>query len=122
MQVGNLVNGLEVVHVVRVTSLNLMAFTRDVNKYIQDGYHIDVASTREVGLQKRVDMYKLESNVGEGKIENIEPESKEKDVDIVLGEQQVVVESSTEEKESQVSSESPTPTTKKTTSTRKKTT
>ena len=63
MKVGNLVNGLAVIDVKRVTSLNLTAFTRDIVKYLDEGYHIDVSSTREVGLQKRVDMFKVESNL-----------------------------------------------------------
>lgn len=63
MKVGNLVNGLAVVDVKRITSLNLTAFTRDIVKYLDEGYRIDVSSTREVGLQKRVDMFKVESNL-----------------------------------------------------------
>ena len=63
MKVGNLVNGLAVVDVKRITSLNLTAFTRDIVKYLNEGYQIDVSSTREVGLQKRVDMFKVESNL-----------------------------------------------------------
>ena len=63
MKVGNLVNCLAVVDVKRITSLNLTAFTRDIVKYLNEGYQIDVSSTREVGLQKRVDMFKVESNL-----------------------------------------------------------
>ena len=63
MKVGNLLNGLAVVDVKRITSLNLTAFTRDIVKYLDEGYRIDVSSTREVGLQKRVDMFKVESNL-----------------------------------------------------------
>ena len=63
MKVGNLVDGLAVVDVKRITSLNLTAFTRDIVKYLDEGYLIDVSSTREVGLQKRVDMFKVESNL-----------------------------------------------------------
>lgn len=63
MKVGNLVNGLAVVDVKRITSLNLTAFTRDIVKYLDEGYRIDISSTREVGLQKRVDMFKVESNL-----------------------------------------------------------
>ena len=63
MKVGNLVNDLAVVDVKRITSLNLTAFTRDIVKYLDEGYRIDVSSTREVGLQKRVDMFKVESNL-----------------------------------------------------------
>jgi len=62
MKVGNLVNCLAVVDVKRITSLNLTAFTRDIVKYLDEGYRIDVSSTREVGLQKRVDMFKVEDN------------------------------------------------------------
>ena len=63
MKVGNLVNGLAVIDVKRITSLNLTAFTRDIVKYLDEGYRIDISSTREVGLQKRVDMFKVESNL-----------------------------------------------------------
>lgn len=63
MKKGDLLNGLAVVDVKRITSLNLTAFTRDIVKYLDEGYCIDVSSTREVGLQKRVDMFKVESNL-----------------------------------------------------------
>lgn len=63
MKKGDLLNGLAVIDVKRITSLNLTAFTRDIVKYLDEGYRIDVSSTREVGLQKRVDMFKVESNL-----------------------------------------------------------
>ena len=63
MKKGDLLNGLAVVDVKRITSLNLTAFTRDIVKYLDEGYRIDISSTREVGLQKRVDMFKVESNL-----------------------------------------------------------
>ena len=84
MKKGYLLNGLEVIDVKRITSLNLTAFTRDIVKYLDEGYLIDVSSTREVGLQKRVDMFKVEDNkkdvevkVTVGKTELV----KEKDAD-----------------------------------------
>ena len=84
MKVGNLVNGLAVVDVKRITSLNLTAFTRDIVKYIDEGYRIDVSSTREVGLQKRVDCYKLEDN------------KKDVEVKVTVGKTEMVEEKSTD--------------------------
>lgn len=65
MKVGNLVNGLEVIDVKRVNKMNLMQFTKAVSEYIDQGYKIDVNSSRQIGLVLQVDCYKLESNVGE---------------------------------------------------------
>lgn len=84
MKVGNNVGGLIVIDVKRVTSLNLTAFTRDIAKYLNEGYQIDVSSTREVGLQKRVDMFKLESNVS-GNVGSVEVPNEEESVLTVNG-------------------------------------
>ena len=84
MKVGNLVNGLTVVDVKRITSLNLTAFTRDIVKYLDEGYRIDVSSTREVGLQKRVDMFKVEDN------------KKDVEVKVTVGKTELVEEKSTD--------------------------
>ena len=84
MKVGNLVNGLAVVDVKRITSLNLTAFTRDIVKYLDEGYRIDVSSTREVGLQKRVDMFKVEDN------------KKDVEVKVTVGKTELVEEKSTD--------------------------
>ena len=66
MKVGNTVNGLTVVDVKRVNKMNLIQFTKAVSEYIEQGYKIDVHSSRQIGLVLMVDMYKLESNIGEG--------------------------------------------------------
>ena len=66
MKVGNIVNGLAVVDVKRVNKMNLIQFTKAVSEYIELGYKLDVNSSRQVGLVLQMDMYKLESNVGEG--------------------------------------------------------
>ena len=66
MKVGNIVNGLAVVDVKRVSKMNLIQFTKAVSDYIELGYKLDVNSSRQVGLVLQMDMYKLESNVGEG--------------------------------------------------------
>ena len=66
MKVGNIVNGLAVVDVKRVNKMNLIQFTKAVSEYIEQGYKIDVHSSRQIGLVLMVDCYKLESNVGEG--------------------------------------------------------
>lgn len=84
MKVGNLLNGLAVVDVKRITSLNLTAFTRDIVKYLDEGYRIDVSSTREVGLQKRVDMFKVEDN------------KKDVEVKVTVGKTELVEEKSTD--------------------------
>lgn len=64
MKVGNLVNGLAVVDVKRVNKMNLIQFTKAVSEYIEQGYKLDVHSSRQIGLVLQVDLYKLESNVG----------------------------------------------------------
>ena len=73
MKVGHIIDGLEVVDVKRVNKMNLIQFTKAVSEYIEQGYKIDVHSSRQVGLVLSVDCYKLESNlsgnvgaVGEG--------------------------------------------------------
>ena len=63
MKVGNIIDGLAVVDVKRVNKMNLIQFTKAVSEYIEDGYKIDVHSSRQVGLVLSVDMYKLESNL-----------------------------------------------------------
>ena len=66
MKVGNIVDGLAVVDVKRVNKMNLIQFTKAVSEYIELGYKLDVHSSRQVGLVLQCDLYKLESNVGEG--------------------------------------------------------
>ena len=78
MKVGNLVNGLAVVDVKRVNKMNIILFTKAVSEYIDQGYKIDVNSSRAVGLVLMVDMYKLESNVSVGSVgDNSKDESVE---------------------------------------------
>jgi hypothetical protein len=64
MKVGNIVNGLAVTDVKRINKMNLIQFTKAVSEYIEQGYKLDVHSSRQVGLVLMVDLYKLESNVG----------------------------------------------------------
>ena len=68
MKVGNIVNSLEVVDVKRVNKMNIIQFTKAVAEFIDQGYKIDVNSSRAVGLVLMVDMYKLESNVSVGSV------------------------------------------------------
>ena len=78
MKVGNLVNGLAVVDVKRVNKMNIIQFTKAVSEYIDQGYKIDVNSSRAVGLVLMVDMYKLESKVSVGSVgDNSKDESVE---------------------------------------------
>ena len=78
MKVGNIVNSLEVVDVKRVNKMNIIQFTKAVSEYIDQGYKIDVNSSRAVGLVLMVDMYKLESNVSVGSVgDNSKDESVE---------------------------------------------
>ena len=78
MKVGNLVNGLAVIDVKRVNKMNIIQFTKAVSEYIDQGYKIDVNSSRAVGLVLMVDMYKLESNVSVGSVgDNSKDESVE---------------------------------------------
>ena len=78
MKVGNLVNGLAVTDVKRVNKMNIIQFTKAVSEYIDQGYKIDVNSSRAVGLVLMVDMYKLESNVSVGSVgDNSKDESVE---------------------------------------------
>ena len=62
MKVGNIIDGLAVVDVKRVNKMNLIQFTKAVSEYIEQGYKIDVHSSRQVGLVLQCDMYKLENN------------------------------------------------------------
>ena len=64
MKVGNIVDGLAVIDVKRINKMNLIQFTKAVSEYIEQGYKIDVHSSRQVGLVLQCDVYKLESNVG----------------------------------------------------------
>ena len=66
MKVGNIIDGLAVVDVKRVNKMNLIQFTKAVSEYIEQGYKLDVNSSRQVGLVLQMDVFKLESNVGEG--------------------------------------------------------
>lgn len=73
MKVGNIVDGLAVIDVKRINKMNLIQFTKAVSEYIEQGYKIDVHSSRQIGLVLQCDLYKLESNlsgnvgsVGEG--------------------------------------------------------
>ena len=78
MKVGNLVNNLAVIDVKRVNKMNIIQFTKAVSEYIDQGYKIDVNSSRAVGLVLMVDMYKLESNVSVGSVgDNSKDESVE---------------------------------------------
>ena len=78
MKVGNLVNGLVVIDVKRVNKMNIIQFTKAVSEYIDQGYKIDVNSSRAVGLVLMVDMYKLESKVSVGSVgDNSKDESME---------------------------------------------
>ena len=63
MKVGNIIDGLTVVDVKRVNKMNLIQFTKAVSEYIEQGYKLDVNSSRQVGLVLSVDLYKLESNL-----------------------------------------------------------
>ena len=62
MKVGHIIDGLEVVDVKRVNKMNLIQFTKAVSEYIEQGYKIDVHSSRQVGLVLQCDVYKLENN------------------------------------------------------------
>ena len=68
MKVGNIINGLTVTDVKRVNKLNLITFLKEVDSYLQQGYQIDVASGRQVGLVLMANLYKTEAassiNVG----------------------------------------------------------
>ena len=77
MKVGNIVNGLAVTDVKRINKMNLIQFTKAVSEYVELGYKLDVHSSRQVGLVLQVDLYKLESNVGEGvpTVDNSEEET-----------------------------------------------
>ena len=65
MKVGNIVNGLAVTDVKRINKMNLIQFTKAVSEYIEQGYKIDVHSSRQVGLVLSVDVFKTEeTNLG----------------------------------------------------------
>ena len=61
MKVGNIINGLTVTDVKRVNKLNLITFLKEVDSYLQQGYQIDVASGRQVGLVLMANLYKTEA-------------------------------------------------------------
>ena len=63
MKVGNIVDGLAVIDVKRINKMNLIQFTKAVSEYIEQGYKLDVNSSRQIGLVLQVDLYKLESNL-----------------------------------------------------------
>ena len=63
MKVGHIIDGLTVVDVKRVSKMNLIQFTKAVAEYIEQGYKIDVHSSRQIGLVLQCDLYKLESNL-----------------------------------------------------------
>lgn len=81
MKVGNIVNGLAVVDVKRVNKMNLIQFTKAVSEYIEQGYKLDVNSSRQIGLVLQVDLYKLESNVSVGSTEIKADQETKKPVD-----------------------------------------
>ena len=78
MKVGNIIGGLEVVDVKRINKLNLIQFLKEVDSYLQQGYQIDVASGRQVGLVLQTDMFKTEQPFGGvgsvGGVDSVEPE------------------------------------------------
>ena len=82
MKVGNIVNSLEVIDVKRVNKMNIIQFTKAVSEYIDQGYKLDVNSARQIGLVLQVDCYKLEDN--------------KKDVEVTVGETEMVEEKSTD--------------------------
>ena len=61
MKVGNTIGGLKVTDVKRVNKLNLIQFLKEVDNYLQQGYHIDVNSARQVGLVLMANVYKTEA-------------------------------------------------------------
>lgn len=82
MKVGNIVNGMTVIDVKRINKMNLIQFTKAVSEYIEQGYKLDVHSSRQVGaLQLMVDMYKLESDVSVGSTEIKADQETKKPVD-----------------------------------------
>ena len=122
MKVGNIVNSLEVIDVKRVNKMNIIQFTKAVSEYIDQGYKIDVNSSRAVGLVLMVDMYKLESNVSVGSVgDNSKDESVEDyktrlekegfSTNFIDGENKEEVDM----KDSEVPAKKPTPRVKKTT-------
>ena len=61
MKVGNTIGGLTVTDVKRINKLNLIQFLKEVDSYLQQGYQIDVASGRQIGLVLQADVYKTEA-------------------------------------------------------------
>ena len=87
MKVGNVIDGLTVVDVKRVNKMNLIQFTKAVSEYIEQGYKLDVHSSRQIGLVLMVDMYKLESNlsgnVGDTSTEEVVKEPNETTIEAI---------------------------------------
>ena len=87
MKVGNIIDGLTVVDVKRVNKMNLIQFTKAVSEYIEQGYKLDVHSSRQIGLVLMVDMYKLESNlsgnVGDTSTEEVVKEPNETTIEVI---------------------------------------
>ena len=82
MKVGNIINSLIVTDVKRVNKLNLIQFLKEVDNYLQQGYHIDVTSARQVGLVLMVDVYKTEaasSSVGSTDVSSTDVDSTDAD-------------------------------------------
>lgn len=77
MKVGNIIDGLAVVDVKRVNKMNLIQFTKAVSEYIEQGYKLDVNSSRQVGLVLMVDLFKTEANVSVGSTEDVVKEPNE---------------------------------------------
>ena len=73
MKVGHIIDGLAVVDVKRVNKMNLIQFTKAVSEYIEQGYKLDVNSSRQIGLVLQVDCYKLED---ENSISSVDAEDK----------------------------------------------
>ncbi len=70
MKVGNQVGGMTVIDIKRVNKMNIIQFTKAVSEYIDQGYKIDVNSSRAIGLVLQVDMFKLESSSNTGSTES----------------------------------------------------
>ena len=84
MKVGHIIGGLKVTDVKRVNKLNLIQFLKEVDNYLQQGYHIDVTSARQVGLVLMADMFKTEaasSGVGSTDVNSTDVDSVEPDVE-----------------------------------------
>lgn len=77
MKVGNIVDGLAVIDVKRVIKMNLIQLTKAVSEYIEQGYKLDVNSSRQIGLCLMVDVYKTEASVSVGSTEDVVKEPNE---------------------------------------------